>query len=131
MFLRAPAEYVRMAKPGPEPEVTEEDVLGVFETRRDASEPLTASDVADALGCSRRTALTRLNDLAERGALEKKQVGARAGVYWVAEREADHAPAEPLRALTNMMDGDEAARVRERSKTWREDFDEDIGVGEV
>ena len=120
-----------MAKPGPEPEVTEEDVLEVFEERRDASEPLTASDVADALGCSRRTALTRLNDLAERGTLEKKQVGARAGVYWVAEREVDHAPAEPLRALTDMMDGDEAARVRERSKTWREDFDEDIGVGEV
>ena len=120
-----------MAKPGPEPEVTEEDVLGVFETRRDASEPLTASDVADALGCSRRTALTRLNDLAERGALEKKQVGARAAVYWITAREADHAPAEPLRALTDMMDADEAERVRERSEAWREDVDEDVGIGEV
>ena len=127
MFLRAPAESVRMTKPGPEPEVTERDVLGVFEERRDTSEPLTASDVADALDCSRRTALTRLNDLAERGDLEKKQVGARAAVYWIAERDADYAPAEPLRALTDMMDADEAARVRERSEAWREDFDEDIG----
>lgn len=72
-----------MAKPGPAPSVTPEDVLDVFAAREDPTEPLTASEVADALGCSRRTALDRLGELDEGGGVASKKVGGRARVWWV------------------------------------------------
>jgi len=42
---------------------------------------LTASEVADELGCSRPTAYQKLETLVEQGDLHKKKVGARAAVY--------------------------------------------------
>lgn len=71
-----------MGTPGPTPKVTPADVLEVFDTRDDPAEPLTAPEVADALGCSRRTALDKLQTLADRGILESKKVGGRAVVWW-------------------------------------------------
>lgn len=62
--------------------MTPEDVLTVFEERTDPSEPLTASEIATALDCSRRTGLDKLQALADRGAIESKKVGARAVVWW-------------------------------------------------
>ena len=58
-------------------------VLAVFEEREDRARPLTASDVMEALDCSRRTAHNKLNDLEERGDLETRKVGARSRVWWV------------------------------------------------
>jgi len=72
-----------MAKPGPKPKVEPADALDVFARRDDRGEPLTASEVADVLGCSRRTALNKLTDLAGDGRLRSKQVGGRSRVYWV------------------------------------------------
>jgi hypothetical protein len=72
-----------MAKPGPAPEVTTDDVLAVFDERDDPTEPLTAREVGEAAGCSRRTALKRLDDLADRDAIASKKVGGRARVWWV------------------------------------------------
>jgi len=60
-----------------------EDVLGVFEQRSDRAKPLTASDVMDAIGCSRRTAHNKLGELVETGALETRKVGARSRVWWI------------------------------------------------
>lgn len=71
-----------MANPGPKPRVTPEDVLEVFDERGDASEPLTAPEVADELGCSRRTALNKLHKLADRGSVKSKKVGGRSRVWW-------------------------------------------------
>lgn len=71
-----------MGNPGPTPKVTPADVLAVFEDRADQSEPLTASEIADAVGCSRRTALDKLQALADRGEIESKKVGGRAVVWW-------------------------------------------------
>jgi hypothetical protein len=72
-----------MVKPGPKPKVEPADALDVFARRDDRGEPLTASEVADVLGCSRRTALNKLTDLAGDGRLRSKQVGGRSRVYWV------------------------------------------------
>ncbi len=58
-------------------------VLEVFDAREDPARPLTAGDVGDELGCSRRTAYDKLETLAERGDLETRKVGARGRVWWV------------------------------------------------
>jgi CRP-like cAMP-binding protein len=72
-----------MVEPGREVEYTESDVVGVFEGREDYAEPLTASEVAAALGCSRRTALNRLHDLQESTEVTSKKVGGRSRVWWI------------------------------------------------
>jgi predicted DNA binding protein/GAF domain-containing protein len=73
-----------------------EDVLAVFERRADPYAPLTAPEVAEEVGCARRTAHAKLETLAERGELRTKAVGARGRVWWLApERrgDADESPA--------------------------------------
>jgi len=62
---------------------TLDDVFGVFEDRSDSARPLTASDVMDAVDCSRRTAHNKLGELVEQGRLETRKVGARSRVWWV------------------------------------------------
>lgn len=47
------------------------------------AEPRTATEVADELGIVRRTALNKLNELAEEDQIHKKKVGSRAVVWWV------------------------------------------------
>lgn len=64
-------------------EFTLADVLAVFERRSDRAKPLTASDVMDAVDCSRRTAHNKLGELVETGALETRKVGARSRVWWI------------------------------------------------
>ncbi|WP_049970448.1 HTH domain-containing protein [Haladaptatus cibarius] len=60
-------------------QVTLESVLSVFE---DAEIPvLTATEIAEELGCSRPSAYNKLETLGEQGELHKKKVGARAVVY--------------------------------------------------
>ncbi|WP_159904429.1 HTH domain-containing protein [Salinirussus salinus] len=59
------------------------EVTAVFEDRKDYAEPLTASEVADQLGCSRRTALNKLHELQEETDLTSKKVGGRSRVWWI------------------------------------------------
>ncbi len=59
------------------------EVTVVFEDRDDYAEPLTASEVADQLGCSRRTALNKLHELQEQTDLTSKKVGGRSRVWWI------------------------------------------------
>ncbi len=63
--------------------VTREDVLDVFRSRADPAEPLTAPEVADRLDCSRRTALDRLQEIADSGEVADKKVGGRSRVWWL------------------------------------------------
>lgn len=56
-------------------------VLAVFEETA-PGEPLTAVEVSEAVGCSRRTAYNRLRRLESRGELDTKKVGAHARVWW-------------------------------------------------
>jgi DNA-binding Lrp family transcriptional regulator len=60
-----------------------EAVLEVFESRTDRARPLTAGDVMDAVGCSRRTAHNKLNELVDRGVLKTRKVGSRSRVWWI------------------------------------------------
>ncbi|QLG60498.1 helix-turn-helix domain-containing protein [Halorarum salinum] len=59
-------------------QVSPDDALEVFSDH----EPRTASEIADALDVSRRTALNKLSELVERGDLRRKKVGGRAVVFW-------------------------------------------------
>lgn len=72
-----------MSPQGRDTEFTLADVTGVFEARTDYAEPLTASEVADELGCSRRTALNKLHELQEETDLKSKKVGGRSRVWWI------------------------------------------------
>ena len=72
-----------MVDPGRETQYTESDVIEVFRERTDYAEPLTASEVAERLGCSRRTALNRLHDVQEETDVTSKKVGGRSRVWWV------------------------------------------------
>jgi GTP-sensing pleiotropic transcriptional regulator CodY len=72
-----------MASPGREVEYSEGDVVEVFKARDDYAEPLTASEIADRIGCSRRTALNRLHDLQESTEVTSKKVGGRSRVWWI------------------------------------------------
>ncbi len=72
-----------MSPQGRDTEFTLSDVTEVFEARSDYAEPLTASEVADELGCSRRTALNKLHELREETDLESKKVGGRSRVWWI------------------------------------------------
>ncbi len=57
-------------------------VLNVFDEQDDPHEPLTAGDVAEALGCARRTAYTKLQSLREQDVLRSKKTGAKGRVWW-------------------------------------------------
>jgi predicted ArsR family transcriptional regulator len=75
-----------MVEPGRETEYTESDVVEIFRAREDYAEPLTASEVAEELGCSRRTALNRLHDLQAETDVTSKKVGGRSRVWWIPVR---------------------------------------------
>ncbi|RLM53439.1 ArsR family transcriptional regulator [Halobellus sp. Atlit-31R] len=60
-----------------------EAVLRVFEERDDRGRPLTAGDIIEEVGCSRRTAHNKLNALVDQGELRTRKVGSRSRVWWV------------------------------------------------
>lgn len=72
-----------MGNQGRDTEFALEDVTAVFESREDYAEPLTASEIADELGCSRRTALNKLHRLEGETEIESKKVGGRSRVWWI------------------------------------------------
>jgi len=72
-----------MSTQGRDTEFTLSDVTQIFEARSDYAEPLTASEVADELGCSRRTALNKLHTLEDETDLTSKKVGGRSRVWWI------------------------------------------------
>lgn len=111
-----------MGKPGPAPEVTLEDVLEVFASRDDPAEPLTASEIAEELSCSRRTAHNKLETLAEEGKVTSKKVGGRSRVWWISEEvvsETDFMKGFGAFKGTNLAD--QVAEVRDE---MNEDFEE-------
>lgn len=60
------------------------ELLEVFITRNDLFEPLTAAEVADEVGLSRRSTANRLRELADTSppALKTKKSGAKSRVWW-------------------------------------------------
>lgn len=72
-----------MSKQGRDTEFELEDVTSVFEDRDDYAEPLTATEIADRLDCSRRTALNKLHELEAQTNITSKKVGGRSRVWWI------------------------------------------------
>jgi len=68
------------------------DVHEVFRQREDRARPLTASDIMEAVGCSRRTAHNKLNELVDRDVLRTRKVGSRSRVWWVPIEAEDGEP---------------------------------------
>ena len=62
--------------------ITAKNVLAVFDELDDRGEPLTASEVAERLGCAHGTAYDKLGALAERGEVRSKRVGGRTRTWW-------------------------------------------------
>jgi Mn-dependent DtxR family transcriptional regulator len=54
-------------------QITDEDVLEVFDEFADPGEPLATSEVAERLDCAHRTAYNKLDALAERKEIESKE----------------------------------------------------------
>jgi hypothetical protein len=61
-------------------QITLEDVLGVL---RRTDEPMTGTEIGTELGISNRAALNKLNTLHEREDIRRKEVGARAVIWWL------------------------------------------------
>jgi predicted ArsR family transcriptional regulator len=56
----------------------------VLEVMSAAADPVaTAGEVGEALGCTGQAARKKLNQLHEDGKVERKEVGARAVVWWI------------------------------------------------
>jgi len=72
-----------MSKQGRDTEFELADVTAVFEDRDDYAEPLTATEIAEQLDCSRRTALDKLHQLEAETEMTSKKVGGRSRVWWI------------------------------------------------
>lgn len=115
-----------MAKPGPSPTVTLEDVLEEFRSRTDPNEPLTAPEIADSLGCSRTTALNKLHELADRGDIASKKVGGRSRVWWLPPTESDNR--DLLKGYGSWTGSGLSGAVEETREQLDEDLREDERV---
>lgn len=79
--------------------VTPERVLAVM---RNADAPVvTAGDIADELGCTPEAVTTKLKRLQNQDRVARRQVGARAVVWWLTEQppldtEGEHDPTAPF-----------------------------------
>ncbi|RBI64257.1 hypothetical protein DMJ13_07185 [halophilic archaeon] len=76
-----------MTSSGPSRDIYAE-TLAVFDQPSHAHEPLTTTEVAEALDCTRRTVYKRLDKLVDRGDLHTKKVGSSARVWWRASAAA-------------------------------------------
>lgn len=62
--------------------VDAEDCLEPFDELENPTEPLVTTEVADAVGIARRTALNKLKELEERGLIESKTPGKRTRIWY-------------------------------------------------
>lgn len=73
--------------PGPDPSVTDEEILQVFHATDDPV--LSTAEVAEVLPIKRRSVLNRLESLRDEGVIEKKTVGGRNSVWWIASEQSE------------------------------------------
>jgi predicted DNA-binding transcriptional regulator len=74
----------------------------VLEYLHRADEPMTATELADEFDVTNRALLNKLNALHERGAVERKEVGARAVVWWAT---SPPTPPEDANSLADVVGG--------------------------
>lgn len=75
------------SKPGPDPSVKDEEILQVFRATDDPA--LSTAEVAEELPLKRRSVYNHLESLRDEGVLEKKTVGGRNSVWWIASEESE------------------------------------------
>ncbi len=75
-----------MGTSGPS-EQTRDGIFRLFARRADPVTPLTTTEVADAVNCTPRTATTNLEELADKGKLATKAVGADGRVWWLPDNQ--------------------------------------------
>jgi len=107
-------------------QVTAGDILAAL--RAHAEPVATAGDLAEPLDVSAETARRHLTTLRERGDVARKDVGARAVVWWATDSDQNDAPAAPLQDLVGLVDEETVDRARKRSQDWRESFDDEFGT---
>ncbi|WP_227380345.1 PAS domain S-box protein [Haladaptatus halobius] len=104
-----------------------EETLTVFEQTNHPNEPLTSPEVAEALGCPRRTVYKRLENLVDKGELRTKKVGSSARVWWQPPTNStDHTP------TASGTDNSEQRRLEDElraTKTWYQHLVEQTLVG--
>lgn len=106
--------------------VSDSDVLDAL---REQPDPVaTAGELAEVLDVPSETVRRHLSELHEQGLVARKTVGARAVVWWTLDADDSAAPAAPLRGLVGLLDQETADAGRERSREWREAFDDEIGA---
>lgn len=103
-------------------EVTDEDVLGVFESVEGPT--ITTTDVVNALGCSREVARQRLNSLAERGLVKRRKSGQ--VVLWWRTDEEENPYLRGFGALAETDIPEEMKKERERARQEWGDDDDDL-----
>lgn len=84
-----PDEIVeRVVTNGPDPEITDIEILRVFALSSDAA--FIASEIADELDVTTEGARHQMNNLVERGLLRKKKPGQRTVLYWITNSGVDY-----------------------------------------
>jgi len=103
----------------------------VLEFLRRADEPMTATELADEFDVTNRAVLNKLNALHEHEDAERKEVGARAVVWWATGRPSPPEEADTLADVVGgfgMLDGEAgeefAATVREGRKEMNESMED-------
>jgi DNA-binding MarR family transcriptional regulator len=69
---------------GRKPETSDKEILKEVALSPDPI--VTAPELAERMDYTRQGVNNRLNDLAEKGYLERRDVGSRATVYWITEK---------------------------------------------
>lgn len=76
-----------MGEPGRKPEVSDAEILSAIHSHPDAV--VTASDIADIVDLTGAGVNNRLPNLVDAGLVIRKDVGARAAVYWLSDQGRD------------------------------------------
>jgi len=108
--------------------VTDSETLTAVANTGAVHEPVTASEIADTLGCARRTAYKKLEELHNRGVIHTKKVGARARIWW---RPADSSTAHPVPPDINESEQPSPTPVEQKYRTLFESISEGFCIIEM
>ncbi|SNZ03078.1 PAS domain S-box-containing protein [Natronoarchaeum philippinense] len=113
---------------------TLQQTLDAVEQVGEPGEPVTASELADRIGCSRRTAYDRLEQLADAGELRTKKIGARGRVYWRRQGTGADNVSEDDQQFRSLVDATEEYAIfgldaEGRIRTWNPGAERIKGYG--
>lgn len=98
-----------MSNQGRPRKVTDDELLQTFLAATDPV--LTTSEVATKTSLSQRAVFDRLKELSERGILERKEVGARGAVWWIALSQIEHPSLNEGESIVKQLDPEYAVGI--------------------